>query len=84
MSRDLYEQFPYIETEDIMIRKMKKADTDSLFAVCSNKNVFKYIPEFLYAEDRELLKVAIWKVGEYDFAERRWIIAGVFRKIRNG
>ncbi len=77
MSRDLYEQFPYIETEDIIIRKMKKSDTDSLFAVCSNKDVFKYIPEFLYAEDRELLKVAIWKLGEYDFAERRWIIAGV-------
>lgn len=77
MRKDLYEQFPDIRTDEIIIRKMTELDTDALFAVCSNRNVFRYIPEFLYTEDKDVLRTAIWKLGEQDFAERRWIVAGV-------
>lgn len=75
--RDLYEQFPYIEGDGILIRKMEESDTDSLFKVCSNKRVFQYIPEFLYTEDKNILRAAIRNLGECDFIQRKWIIAGI-------
>lgn len=77
MHRKLYDRFPYIETDDIIIRKMKETDADSLLSVCSNRNVFKYIPDFLYTDDRDILKAAIHNLGGRDFLERRWIIAGI-------
>lgn len=77
MARTLYDTFPYIRTDDIIIRKMTEADTDSLLAVCSNRNVFQYIPEFLCTDNRDILRAAIRKLGEQDFIERRWIIAGI-------
>ena len=73
----LYDRFPYIETEDIIIRKMKEEDADFLLRVCSNRNVFRYIPYFLYTEDREVLRAAIRRLNEQDFMEKRWIIAGI-------
>lgn len=76
MRKDLFGQFPYIETEDLIIRRMTEQDTDALFAVCSNRHVFQYIPEFLYTEDKEALGAFLSRLGQY-FLERRWIIAGV-------
>lgn len=77
MKRDLYEQFPYIRTDEVIIRKMTEEDTNALFTVCSNRNVFRYIPEFLYTENKDVLRAAIRNLGDRDFRERRWIVAGV-------
>lgn len=77
MHRTLYDEFPYIETDDIIIRKMTEADTESLLSVCSNRNVFRHIPDFLYTDDRAVLKKAIQNLGERDFLEKRWIVAGI-------
>lgn len=75
--RDLFNEFPYIEAEGIIIRKMNETDTDCLYKVCSNKNVFRYIPDFLYTEDKAVLRNAIVNLGGRDFSGRRWIIAGI-------
>lgn len=77
MSRDLYEQFPYIVTDDIVIRKMADSDLDALFEICSNDNVYRYTPDFLHTQSKTKLKTAIKNLGERDFTKKRWIIAGI-------
>lgn len=78
MTRDLYEKFPYIESEDIIIRKMSEADTDALFDIFSNDNMYRYIPDFLHTKDRAVIRSAVQRIEEQDFFEERWIMAGVY------
>ena len=59
------------------MEKRTEEDTNALFTVCSNRNVFRYIPEFLYTENKDVLRAAIRNLGDRDFRERRWIVAGV-------
>lgn len=78
MPKDLYERFPYIAADNIIIRKLSEADTEALFEIFSNDNMFQYIPDFLHTKDKEVLRNAIRRIGEQDFYEERWIMAGVY------
>ncbi len=78
MSRDLYERFPYIAAEDIIIRKMTESDTEALFEIFSNNNMYRYIPDFLRTKNKETIRRAICEIGNRDFSEERWIMAGVY------
>lgn len=76
--QDLYEKFPRIITGEILIRQLSEADADALFPVFSNDNMFRYIPDFLHTEDKEILRNAICHMNGRDFQERRWIVSGIF------
>lgn len=76
--RDLYEQFPCIITEDIIIRRLSLEDVDSLFPVFNSANMFRYIPDFLHTADKEELRNALLQMNGRDFQERRWIVSGIF------
>lgn len=39
---ELYEQFPHIYNEIIIIKKMIEDDLDNLFEITNNDNVYKY------------------------------------------
>lgn len=75
--RDLYEIFPHIITEDILIRRMTEQDTDALFEVLSNDNVFRYLPDFLHMREKRELEGMIGQFGGRFFRERRWVLAGI-------
>lgn len=77
MSKSLYDEFPHIVTDELILRKMTEADLDALFEICCNDRVYEYCPQFLYTKSKPTLKTAIHNLGQRDFEKKRWIIAGI-------
>lgn len=77
---DLFETFPYLQSEMIIIRKMTEDDLDALNEITSNDNVYRYIPPFLYKKSRGNLLAAIRNLGAREFDKKRMIIAGIYQR----
>lgn len=75
---DLFEQFPHIVNEKIIIRKMIEDDLEHLYEITNNENVYQYIPSFLYKKSKGNLLAAIRNLGGRDFDKKKCIIAGVY------
>ena len=44
----LFDEIPYLETEELLIRQMEESDADALDKLRYDSDVKKYIPTFLY------------------------------------
>lgn len=40
----LFEKFPYLESDELILKKVEDKDADDLFEILTNENVFKYRP----------------------------------------
>lgn len=80
MKKDLFDEFPHIISQDIIIRKMEESDLDDLFEICSSENVYKFTPDFLFTKSKKVLLTTIKNLGQRDFIKKRWIIAGICLK----
>lgn len=76
--RDLFEEFPYLENDKVIIRKMKSSDVAALSMISNNDNIYKYIPAFLYKKSDKALETAIKNLGGRDFEKKKLIIAGIY------
>lgn len=74
----LFEVFPELENEKIIIRKMTEKDVDALSEITSNDNVYRYIPHFLYKKSRKELLTAIDNLGARDFEKQKLIMPGIY------
>ena len=45
---ELFDEFPCLENDKVMIRKMELSDVVALSEISNNDNVYKYIPCLLY------------------------------------
>ncbi len=45
----LFDEYPYLENETIVIKKMSAADADALSAFAKEEAVYRYLPTFLGA-----------------------------------
>lgn len=77
---DLFDEFPYLENDKIIIRKMEQDDIEALSEISNNDNVYKYIPAFLYRKNNKFLSTAIKNIGDRDFNKKKMIIAGIYLK----
>lgn len=75
---ELFDCFPYLTSEMLIIRKMSCDDIDSLSEITSNENVYRYIPPFLYKKGRGNLLAAIRNLGGREFDKKKIIIAGIY------
>ena len=80
MMTELFDEFPYLENDKVMIRKMELNDVAALSEISNNDNVYKYIPPFLYKKSNKVLETAIKNLGGRDFENKKYIIAGVYLK----
>ncbi len=74
----LFEAFPLLESERLVIRKMTEDDVDALSEITNNDIVYRYIPPFLYKKSRGNLLAAIRNLGGRDFDKKKMIIAGIY------
>ncbi|SCN21541.1 putative ribosomal N-acetyltransferase YdaF [Clostridium sp. N3C] len=75
LNKNLYDQFPYIVTDEITLRKIVDSDLDSLFEIYNNENLFQYTPVKLRKS-----KVAVaHMIGHFerDFYKRKGIFLGI-------
>lgn len=75
---ELFEIFPYLKDDHIIIRKMVESDVDSLIEITNNPNVYRYIQPFLYQKSKTSLLTAIKNLGNRDFNQKKRIIAGIY------
>lgn len=75
---ELFDTFPYLKNDHIIIRKMVEGDVDDLLEITNNPNVYQYIPPFLYRKSRGNLLAAIRNLSGRDFDKKKLIIAGIY------
>ena len=75
MSKNLYEQFPHIVTDEITLRKIVTADLDSLFEIYSNEKLFQYTP-LMIKKNKDTVENMIGHF-ERDFNKRKEIFLGI-------
>lgn len=80
MIMNLFDEFPSLSDDKIIIGKMSENDVGSLEEITENANVYRYIPPFLYRKSRGNLLAAIRNCGERDFIKKKHIIAGIYLK----
>ena len=75
MSKNLYEQFPHIVTDEITLRKIVESDLDSLFQIYSNEKLFQYTPLMLKKNKDTVANM----IGHFerDFHKRKEIFLGI-------
>lgn len=75
---ELFDTFPHLKNDYIIIRKMVEGDVDGLIEITDNPDVYQYIPPFLYRKSKGNLLAAIRNLGGRDFDKRKLIIAGIY------
>ncbi|MEA4912900.1 MAG: GNAT family N-acetyltransferase [Oscillospiraceae bacterium] len=76
--KNLFDEFPFLRDDCIIIKKMVEEDVDALMEITDNPNIYKYIPPFLYKKSRGNLLAAIRNLGARDFNSKKMIIAGIY------
>ena len=76
----LFEEYPVLEDELIMIRRMTDADADALAEMCSQGEVYRYVPTFLYETKYEDKHEVIKRMHEECFVTRESLLLGVYYK----
>lgn len=74
----LFEVFPYLTDDIIIIKKMEECDVQELQEITDNPNVYRYIPYFLYKKSKGNLLAAIRNCGGRDFEKKKYIICGIY------
>ena len=78
MKKSPFDTFPYIETDEIVLRKTTLADTDALFEVYNNKKLFEYTPS-VFKETKEEVAELIERFNR-QFADKQMIRMAVTLK----
>ncbi len=75
MSKNPYDQFPHITTDEITLRKIIPSDIDGLFEIYSNEKLFVYSP-FMLKKNKDTVANMIGHF-ERDFNKKKWILLGI-------
>lgn len=78
--KELFEIFPYLENDKIIIKKMELSDVEALAQISNNDNIYRFIPPFLYRKSNKALETAIKNLGKRDFEKKKLIVAGIYLK----
>lgn len=75
MSKNPYDQFPHITTDEITLRKIVSSDVDSLFEIYSNEKLFVHSPSMLKKNKDTVANM----IGHFerDFKKKKWILLGI-------
>lgn len=75
LSKNPYEQFPHIVTDEITLRKIVASDLDNLFEIYSNEKLFQYSPVMLKKNKDTVANM----IGHFerDFHKKKEIFLGI-------
>jgi len=75
LSKNLFDQFPYIIAEEIMLRKIIPSDIDSLYEIYSNERLFVHSPNMLKKNKDTVANM----IGHFerDFNKQKMIFLGI-------
>ena len=76
----LFSEYPYMEDDMVIIRKMTEADALSLSRMCAQEEVYRFVPTFLYEQRYGDKTKVIAKMDEECFDTHESILLGVYLK----
>lgn len=79
--KKLFSEIPYIEGNDIVLRKITQDDADSLRELTESEAVYRYLPTFLFEKKYGSIEYVIDHL--YDECFRESIILGIYLKEDN-
>ena len=80
----LYDEYPNLTGNRIRIHRMTAEDAPALQRLAQNRNVYRYLPVFLYEQKYEDKTEVIARMDEECFQTREAIILGVYLKADEG
>ena len=74
----LFEKYPYLESEDLVLKKIEHEDIDQFYALCSDDVLFKYKP----GKAKNNIKSVDNMIDHYerDFNKRKMLFLGIYLK----
>ncbi len=78
--KKLFEDFPYLENERIIMKKIREVDSDALLLMKQNENVYRYLPTFLIEQRYDDMAEVILLCNENEFLMKSSILMGVYLK----
>lgn len=76
----LFQEYPVLEDEMIVLRKMTEEDAGALAEMCAQKEVYRYVPAFLYELKYEDKHTVLAKMDEECFDTKESLLLGVYLK----
>jgi len=75
MSGNLFAEFPYLESDELVLRKMEPGDADDLFKIYANGKLFRYTP----GSPRKTRDAVQNMIGHFerDFGKRKTLMLGI-------
>ena len=74
----LFSKIPTIENDNITLRKLEYDDAQFLSDFVQNKNVYKYLPTFLFEQHYKDMKIIIKELYEKCFKNKQSLILGIY------
>jgi ribosomal-protein-alanine N-acetyltransferase len=71
----LFKQFPYIESDELTLRKIEKSDLNDFYEMCSNERLYRYKPGIV----KKSISTVENMIGHYerDFRKKKVIFLGI-------
>lgn len=76
----LFDEYPYMENDHIVICKMTQADAQMLKKMTCNPNVYEFLPTFLYEQKYDDKSRVIDRMDEECFDTKESILLGIYLK----
>ena len=74
----LFDEYPSLTNGTVTIHKMTEDDAEALRRLASNKNVYRFLPTFLYEQKYEDKREVIARMDAECFETREGILLGVY------
>lgn len=78
MTKSLFEEYPELEGERILLHRMSEEDAEALSELTSNPRVYRYLPSFLYERQKEDKREVIRDMDADCFQTRESILLGIY------
>ncbi len=76
----LFEEYPYLEDETLIIKRMTDEDADALGAFAASDEVYRYLPTFLYEQKYDDAAEVLKKMDAECFDTKESILMGIYYK----
>lgn len=76
----VFDEIPYIDGKNIIIKKITDADADALAEMTADEDVYRYLPTFLFEKKYDDIHFVIKQMYDECFANKESVILGIYLK----
>ena len=78
--KKLFDEIPYLENENIILKKLEDADGEALLEMTGSEMVYRYLPPFLHEKQYRDMHLMLVDLYGSCFREKTNLILGIYLK----